>query len=429
VTLLSRSAGAAGRRRSVGGDPGGTTPFGRTEDFLDTIGVNTHFYYGGAGQAYLDHTATRAALAELGVRNIRDLYWDNTTQKNRMIAVHNDFGIMVNALIDRNIGSVGYSTADQALGQIVAYSGLADAIYSLEGPNEWDGGGRPQEVAAATEAGLLKTARDSRPALEDKPLVAPSMASPQNCDLMGDISASVDYGNLHSYPGGMTPDATANGGDWSLAGWLTHAASAAVGKSAWATETGYHNAIDAGNAHEPTTERAAGIYTPQLYLEYWRRGVVKTFMYELVDEYPDSPADEREKNFGLYRNDWTQKPAAANLERLTTLLDGGTPGVTLVPLGFSFTNALATTRSVLMQKTSTEWWLAVYQDVSVYTPTTAGVGTELFPADDALTLNLTSPRNVTVYDVASSLTPISSASGVTSHALSVPVSPLLVKVN
>lgn len=61
--------------------------------------------------------------------------------------------------------------------------------------------------------------------------------------------------------------------------------------------------------------------SPRLFLEYAKASVERTFTYELVDLRPDPERDEREKNFGLFENDWSYKPSATALKNLIGFLD------------------------------------------------------------------------------------------------------------
>jgi hypothetical protein len=61
-------------------------------------------------------------------------------------------------------------------------------------------------------------------------------------------------------------------------------------------------------------EDVAAGYTLRTFLEHFRAGVARTFIYELVDE--GSSQTDPEKSFGLLRSDLSEKPAATALRRL-----------------------------------------------------------------------------------------------------------------
>ena len=73
-------------------------------------------------------------------------------------------------------------------------------------------------------------------------------------------------------------------------------------KPLWATEAGYHNAVNARDGQPPVSERAGAIYTLRTVLEHFKAGIDRTYLYEAVDFWPTG----RRKpnwNFGLLRND------------------------------------------------------------------------------------------------------------------------------
>jgi hypothetical protein len=131
-----------------------------------------------------------------------------------------------------------------------------------------------------------------------------------------------DYENIHPYPGGgppVPPDRGA-GGD----------------RPVMATETGYHNAMRAEEGQPPVPEGVAAAYVPRLYAENFASGVTRSFLYELIDEKPDSALGDAEQHFGLLRNDLTPKPAFEALKNLLATVSAspgegssrevGTPG-------------------------------------------------------------------------------------------------------
>lgn len=188
---------------------------------------------------------------------------------------------------------------------------------------------------------------------------------------LGDLTPNVDRGNTHSYPGDQPPHLGNFGRTLDQA--LADARVNAPGNHVIASESGYHNALNHTGGHKPVSEKAAGIYYPRLFLEYARRGVARTFAYELVDLLPDSTDTNEQRHLGLYRNDWTAKPAASALRNTITLLDspsasarsslGYTLGNTADPDGSGTAGAV---RDRLLQKADGSWWLALWQDSTVW---------------------------------------------------------------
>ncbi len=140
----------------------------------------------------------------------------------------------------------------------------------------------------------LYSAIKSDPALSSLPVVGPALGN-TNSD-GSDVSGALDYGNIHSYPNGEKPEDN-------VSRMLTMASDMSGSKPVMATETGYHTAVNWTGDHKPASEAAQATYMPRLFLDYFNRGVVRTFSYELVDEFPNGGQDEPESNFGLLRND------------------------------------------------------------------------------------------------------------------------------
>jgi hypothetical protein len=117
-------------------------------------------------------------------------------------------------------------------------------------------------------------------------------------------------------------------------------------------------------------------YVPRLFLEYFRWGVVRTFSYELLDEFPDPPLEEKESNFGLLRNDLSRKPAFDALRNTIEIL--GDPGPPFAPASLDYTLSEAGVElpgpestglhKVLLQKRDGSFYLALWRLSSVWDP-------------------------------------------------------------
>ncbi len=100
----------------------------------------------------------------------------------------------------------------------------------------------------------------------------------------------------------------------------------------------------------------------------------RTFLYELVDLWADPERDDVESNFGLFENDWSYKPAATALKNTIGLLDSPSASAQQ-PLDYTLSNTAdpdgsgtaGAVKDMLMQKADGSWWLALWQDSTVYT--------------------------------------------------------------
>lgn len=343
------------------------------EDFVDSVGVNVHLGY--YDTAYNNRTLVKQRMLELGVHHARD----GVVQKQYPVwdSVR-DFaaaGIRFTFIVGHPTGRYGSGTLDQQLDVIDRELGAA--VESLEGPNEYDLQGDPDWASTLRDyQRRLYEGAKSRPGLAARPVVGPSLVYNSSRDRLGDISAWVDHGNVHPYPGGYEPDRPSH-----LDSQFALAAKNTGSKLIQATETGYHNSLTSTSGHLPASERAAGIYTPRLLLENFRRGIGRTFLYELVDQWnrPGNP----EANFGLLRSDFSPKPAFTATRQLLELLRD--PGAPFVPEGLDYTveGAPASMRQLLLQKRDGRYYLVLWNQASVWDPVSR---TERDPPDLPVTL-------------------------------------------
>ncbi|HEX7298390.1 MAG TPA: hypothetical protein VF257_05250 [Solirubrobacteraceae bacterium] len=274
--------------------------------FRDSVGVNVHLSY--YDTAYRNFTGVAHALSDLGVRQVRDGACSGCTGQNARLEALGRQGIGLTLIMGRPGGS---ETLSSLVGLV---SGpLAPYVAGVEGPNEYDGSGDPRWSAKvrAYQRDLWRRMR-AIPSLDSVPVLSPSVLSLASFSKLGNLSRWLDCVNVHPYAGGDVPSAD-------LGANLRDARAVSGRKPVCATEAGYHNATaDRGN-HPGVSERAAAAYVPRLYLDFFRAGVERTFLYELVDEWPDPRRDKRESNFGLLRNDFSPKPAYRSLRELMRL--------------------------------------------------------------------------------------------------------------
>jgi hypothetical protein len=274
--------------------------------FQDSVGVNVHLSY--YDTAYRNFAAVSGALADLGVRQVRDGACAGCTGQNARLAALGQQGIGLTLIMGRPGGP-------EALSSLVSLvSGpLAPYVAGIEGPNEYDGSGDPQWSAKlrAYQRDLWRRVR-AVPSLGRVPVLGPSLLSSASFSKLGNLSSWLDCGNVHPYSGGDVPSAD-------LGQNLGEVRLVSARKPVCATEAGYHNALADHGDHPAVSEATAAAYVPRLYLDFFRAGVERTFLYELVDEWSDPGHDKRDSNFGLLRNDFSPKPAYRSLRELMRL--------------------------------------------------------------------------------------------------------------
>jgi hypothetical protein len=321
--------------------------------FTESIGVNTHTYYTDSVY-YQDFPVVEQRLKELGIHHVREnLMTDRPDQYERL----NDLaaaGIKSTLILGTPPdGQAGLNELTSILS-----SKLRGSVDAVEGPNEYDLNGPSNWMAElAPYQSQLYSAIKSNPALSSLPVVGPSLGN-TNSD-GSDISGSLDYGNIHSYPNGEAPEDN-------VTRLLSMASEMSGSKPVMATETGYHTALNWHGDHKPVSEAAEATYMPRLFLDYFSRGIVRTFSYELIDEFPNPANDESESNFGLLHNDLSPKPAFTALKNLTSILADSGRSFTPGKLNYSVSGDQSDLQQVLLQKSDGSYYLALWRDDSVW---------------------------------------------------------------
>jgi hypothetical protein len=269
-----------------------------------------------------------------------------------------NLGIRFNMVFDPR-GSIKVARTD-VVGQLLSLSGYS--VECIEGPNELDLSkiSNWPEVTRVYQQELSSAVRHL-PNNSTLPLIGPSMAFVAAGKQVGNIAPSVTYGNLHSYPAGHLPSDM-------LPSQIAGASAMYPGKQIVITETGYHNAINDRNDQPAVSETAAAKYIPRLLLETFNHGIVRTYLYEFEDEFPELGAKEQEQHWGLLRNDGTEKPAFVALRNMiATLTDANPRGARIPhPLTYAMQGDTALIHHTLLQKSDGRYYLALWQEVSSF---------------------------------------------------------------
>lgn len=346
------------------------------DTFVDSIGIATHLRYTDTSYGrYYDIVEPR--LRELGIRHIRD--GGNNADMFAKMRRLGTFGIKSTLVMDPRDGI----TPDNVV-QIIQQ--VQPAVAAIEGPNEWDVNAAMMTYKGKSfpdglrdyQADLFRAVKNN-PSTANIPILMASMAFPENGRYVGSLAAYSDYGNMHSYAGGNVPGQDL---DWR---WLPLTKNVAGNRPIMVTETGYHNAINDKRASQKgVTEQVSAKYIPRTFLEYFNRGIKRTFTYELMDQ---RKAGDQENNFGIIRADGTPKPAFYALRNLISLLND-TPGSSANgALSYYFTGNVKDLRHTLLQKSNGDFYLVLWLNKpSTDTPVTQRVTLNLLtPTQQAAT--------------------------------------------
>ena len=320
--------------------------------FTDSVGVNVHMSY--FSTPYNDWQQVRDKLVELGVHHVRDAACVGcTAQRQRLLSLAAS-GVGVDFMMGAPGGTTG------SLPDLVSMlSGpMRSAVDAVEGPNEYDiSGDASWTTNLRSYQQQLYDLMKATPNLASVPVIGPSLVKSTSFAALGDLSSSIDWGNMHPYAGGQLPAST-------LTFNTSSEGAVAATKRAVATEAGYHNALAATSGQPPVSEEAGGDYIPRLVLDMFRAGVPRTYIYELLDEKPDSAKTNPEAEFGLLRNDFSEKPAFKTLAALMRLT---APAGTFTPTDLHVEVSGSTDlRTLLVQTAPDRYALVLWRDVKVW---------------------------------------------------------------
>ena len=265
-------------------------------DFGNTLGVNVRFAWNDT--VYGNYDAMEARLLELGARHVLDGLCAACPYQVAMLQRLSAKGIKA----DVGVGSLASGSAHMQA-QLASVKGpLSGAVEAVVAPNEPDLEPVTDWVTKTRAFQIeLWNSVNGDPALAHLPVFGPSLVHRASRAALGDISASLDYGNLHPYPGGIMP--LSNFDDERTMMSLVSGSKPLV-----ITEVGYHADTTTDDSHRGVSEAVNASYTPRILLEAYRDGIERTFFYQFVDPFTEAQRVQKglsqaEGSFGLLRND------------------------------------------------------------------------------------------------------------------------------
>lgn len=334
--------------------------------FIDTVGIGVKFSWGSLTYR-TRYAEAKAALAELGIRHLRDSI-GNTSALEIHKDLHNSLGVRLNAIVDTRRGS-GYN-------ERLDPSGIADElqrastlgpriIAAIEPPNEYnvierDYGytGWPRDLRAY-QVELYRQVK-SHSQLRSLPVLAPSLGGPDLAyyfPKFGDISAYSDFGNLHLYPNWYS-FATKIEEILPYAKIMTPRQRIAV------TETGWNVAINSTKQWVPEDVRVR--YLPRAMADYARHpDLQRSFIYQLIDHVYD-PTYSDAKTKGLIDYNLNRRKSYYAVRNMMHILCDEYPVATPGSLDFTLSGNLSDVRTQLYQKRSGSYSLLIWQEKQLY---------------------------------------------------------------
>lgn len=390
----------------------------RVRDFSAMLAVNTHLDFGVTGAtpqyAPLANVAKAVNLiwGQSGVPPLlRDSPWATTD-----IALWEAFAAQTGrARFISYIGECVPSTAFYEDYVNVALAMMAGMVAFLEGPNEPDSAAVNGLTGGATEAQALSAAAAFMPTLHavgvahGLPVINMSFGQGWtaandwhgNYDKVGDLSASVAFGNAHTYPQNGDPPAV------TIAAMNGNAALAAPGRPVAITELGY--LVGSGGA--AVAQDVAAKYLLAGWADAFTAGAPVYGIYALFDDMSGA--------WGLFAPDGTPRLAATALSNmLTVLADAGATAATFSPGMLAY--GIPGCASILLQASDGAFLLLLWAEATVTAATN--------PVSH-LTLSLGgAATSIEVFDPVAGIAAVAPAVAGESLGIAVPVYPVVVRI-
>lgn len=360
--------------------------------FIDSVGVNTHFAQR-RSPYYLQYEGVRNLLYSSGIRHIRDGAIDS----------EGGFSVSDQASRFRELGRAGiraiYIFDVDTTAQFI--TGFPDRVspsfIGYEGPNEPNLGGTSNWQAVVRNwMPKFYSYANSSSFNRNFPVIGPSLPILRSTynpyQDLGNISSSLDLGNLHIYLNGRAPGAVGWGG-YGLGTCGTHRyatiafgkcyASAASGsRQIYITETGYGSQPSIPGQLPPDIQAK---YIVRYLLSAFMNGIGRTYIYQLVDS---GGSTDNFRHYGLAYENLQPKPSYKALRGLLSLL-ADDPSGTMKPLELRVQGNTSNVQRLLLQKSDGTYFLIMWLEVSAYNvDANGGRGAEIGVPTQAITLKL-----------------------------------------
>jgi hypothetical protein len=325
--------------------------------FVDSIGVNVH-----AHDAYeARHAELKPKLLDLGVRYVRDGIHRKACEY--AVEYHREGGIKTLFITGRRVGGavqwkspLDPSKVGDELAELKSLA-LA-ATEAIEGPNEYDlfhdDRDKDWPVTLRSYQHELYRRVKADPDLIHLAVIAPSLTSEEAYVKVGDLSDVLDHPCLHLYQSTRPPGTPGWGpGGYGSIHWALEKLVARQGPAArgtWSTECGYNDAI---------SDAAQATYLPRMFAEFYRRGIVRSFKYELLGN-----------KWGLLRNDLSERPAFGVMKNLISVLKDPGPAFAPKPLEVALDGPAHDARFLTLARRDGTWDILLWREVAVWDPNT-----------------------------------------------------------
>lgn len=340
------------------------------DNFVDSIGVSTHYNHNTGNNSDF-YGLVKPRLQEIGVRHVRTDAMTGANARPAFIQKARELGsIGIKSLLimDHRLqaGSDNMSPAEA----VRIIKEINPEYCLVEGPNEPDNinynwlFSYNGYTMPGSKQGLIDYTRDLWRAVKedsqtrDVPVVLTSLGADTH---LGNLSSYIDYGNIHPYPDGSQPG-------WQYEWYLTGARGESSSKPLMATETGYHTALERTDGYwaKPVPEDIQAKYLARTLFYNWNRGIKRTYLYQLVEDFDQPGQRTAEQHFALIRADRTPKPAFTAIKNIISILKDENANFTPQTLNYNLSGDLSGIETTLLQKSNGKFYLIIYNNAFSY---------------------------------------------------------------
>jgi len=385
----------------------------RAQDFTDSIGVNLHLRYTDGGYAKTEEVVK--ALRYLGIRHVRDAAIGATMQQQTVQAYDRLGGAGMTFTM-----LMGGDIAGQLKDVRAFEEKFPGAVHAIEGPNEVNNwpvsyGGKTGVAGAVAYQEALYDAVKADATLGKVPVFNYTNWPPS--------AGKADFVNLHPYPKkGDQPFAVLQGERAGMTALMP-------GKPAVITETGYYTLPKPGAGWGGVDELTQAKFMLNLYLDAALLDIKETYVYQLLDAYPDKTGKDQETHFGLFDLSYRPKAAATAIRTLNLLLSDTDPSARSFaprPLSVTIGGLPASAKTLKLQKADGTSVLAIWNEPDIWDETTA---TPIAAAPKTIDVKLGAPRDwISAYAPVTGPAPVASAANSAQLTLPLTDEPLLVMI-
>jgi hypothetical protein len=325
---------------------------------VDSLGLVTHLDYRNTPYGNLRNVTE--ALKYLGVTNLRDMVPRSDRIPYEALA---ELGFKFDFVVRREGADELPETIRELESFQTRHPGSVASIEGLNEANNWPARYRGLTgfpAAIALQRDLYAAAKSSKE-LHHVPVYVMTLGGAGESDYrkLGDLSDFADLGNAHIYfPRGSPPSSV-----WDSALALNRRSTPHLALTV-ITETGYTTAV---RSEHRVDEDVQAKYLLTLIANAWAKDVPRLFVYALVDDSTDY--SDWTRGLGLYRFDWTPKPAAVaihNFLRELIATPESKPISEPGSLRFHVSSAEPSTRSILLQKGPRTFELLIWREQKLW---------------------------------------------------------------